>query len=148
MLQDATGVHVLRHSTKKPGCGVEIMEYFRNAADNKVTKPSHVAVVGDRLFTDILMANMMGSWSIWVKDGVVPQKNLVSMKKAMSKTVDIKTYPAFGLRKPFAKGFIPIQYQTTTTMNRTPRVSHMCEGYLLHTANISEHYKTADEPEV
>ena len=54
------------------------MEYFRKATDSKVTKPSQVAVVGDRLFTDVLLANMMGSWSVWVKDGVVKERSLVS----------------------------------------------------------------------
>lgn len=69
---------VLRHSTKKPGCGAEVLSYFRNLPDSRVTKPSQIAIVGDRLFTDVMMANMMGSWSVWVKDGVVEEKGLVS----------------------------------------------------------------------
>ncbi|SPN98995.1 related to Phosphatidylglycerophosphatase GEP4, mitochondrial [Cephalotrichum gorgonifer] len=75
-----TGVHVLSHSEKKPGCGSEVMEYFRNHPETGVTSPSHVAIVGDRLTTDIMMANMMGSWGFWVKDGVVPlsQKSVFS----------------------------------------------------------------------
>jgi len=36
-----------------------------------VTRADQVAIVGDRLFTDVLMANMMGSWAIWVNTGVV-----------------------------------------------------------------------------
>lgn len=80
LLEAATGVKVLRHSTKKPGCGPQIMEYFRNhAADTNVTSPDQIAVVGDRLFTDVLMANMMGFWSVWIKDGVVNHKNHVSL---------------------------------------------------------------------
>ena len=79
MLQASTGVHVLRHDHKKPGCGAEIMEYFRKAIDSKVTKPSQIAIIGDRLFTDVLMANMMGSWSVWVKDGVVQEKGIVGI---------------------------------------------------------------------
>lgn len=70
---------MLRHSTKKPGCGAQILEYFRNAPDVSVTSPSQVAIVGDRLFTDVLMANMIGSWGIWLKDGVVQEKTLVSV---------------------------------------------------------------------
>jgi ribonucleotide monophosphatase NagD (HAD superfamily) len=35
-------------------------------------------VVGDRLFTDIMMANMIGAWSVWVKDGVVNNDGVVS----------------------------------------------------------------------
>ena len=42
-------------------------------------KPSHIAVVGDRLFTDVMMANMMGSWSIWVRDGVEEERSPVSL---------------------------------------------------------------------
>ncbi|KFA55103.1 hypothetical protein S40293_03529 [Stachybotrys chartarum IBT 40293] len=73
-----TGVHVLQHSVKKPGCGSEIMEYFRKHPETGVTDPAQVAVVGDRLTTDMMLANMMGGWGFWVKDGVVPlqQKSL------------------------------------------------------------------------
>ncbi|MCJ1341331.1 hypothetical protein MMC09_006627 [Bachmanniomyces sp. S44760] len=75
-LEQNTGVKVLEHSTKKPGCGPDIMNHFFNAADSGVTKPSQVAIIGDRLFTDMLMANMMGSWSVWVRDGVVKDEGL------------------------------------------------------------------------
>lgn len=78
-MEKATGVHVLSHSEKKPGCGAEVMEYFKSHPETRVTSPAHVAIVGDRLTTDIMMANMMGSWGFWVKDGVVPlsQKSVV-----------------------------------------------------------------------
>ncbi|CCE82590.1 Piso0_002322 [Millerozyma farinosa CBS 7064] len=66
-VEQNTGVKVLRHSTKKPGCIEEIMSYFR---DQGITDPKQIAVVGDRLFTDIVMANMMGSWGFWISDGV------------------------------------------------------------------------------
>ncbi|ODQ81854.1 hypothetical protein BABINDRAFT_174458 [Babjeviella inositovora NRRL Y-12698] len=62
-LERDTGVTVLRHSTKKPGCHAEIMEYFQS--QGLVEGPHEVAVVGDRLFTDMLMSNMMGSWGVW-----------------------------------------------------------------------------------
>ncbi|KAL2110087.1 hypothetical protein VUR80DRAFT_1646 [Thermomyces stellatus] len=76
----ATGIHVLTHNEKKPGCGTDVMEYFRSHPETGVTSPSHVAIVGDRLTTDIMMANMMGSWGFWVRDGVVPlsQKSVFS----------------------------------------------------------------------
>lgn len=78
-LEKATGVTVLSHQTKKPGCGPEIMEHFRKHPETGVTSPSQVAVVGDRLSTDMMLANMMGSHGVWVKDGVVPlqQKSIV-----------------------------------------------------------------------
>ena len=78
-LEKATGVKVLSHQTKKPGCGPEIMEYFRSHPETGVSKPSQVAIVGDRLFTDMMLANSMGSYGLWIKDGVVPlrQKSIV-----------------------------------------------------------------------
>ncbi|KAI6362542.1 hypothetical protein MCOR25_006177 [Pyricularia grisea] len=79
-LEEVTGVTVLSHKTKKPGCGGEIMEYFRAHPDTGVTSPAQIAVVGDRLSTDMMLANMMGSWGVWVKDGVAPmqKKSIVS----------------------------------------------------------------------
>jgi len=40
-------------------------------ATTTVTSASQVVVVGDRLFTDVMMANVMGAWGVWVSDGVV-----------------------------------------------------------------------------
>ncbi|KAL1881809.1 hypothetical protein Daus18300_000862 [Diaporthe australafricana] len=79
-LEKATGVTVLSHQTKKPGCGSEIMEYFHRYPETGVTSPSQVAIVGDRLFTDMMLANTMGSYGLWIKDGVVPlqQKSIFS----------------------------------------------------------------------
>lgn len=77
LLERNTGVKVLRHTTKKPGCHSEIMEYFRSRPETGVTSESQVAIVGDRLFTDVMMANVMGSYGIWIKDGVVPDHGLV-----------------------------------------------------------------------
>lgn len=75
-----THLPVLEHNLKKPGCGPEIMAYFRKYPETGVTDPSHVAVVGDRLTTDIMLANLMGGWGFWIRDGVVPleQKSIVS----------------------------------------------------------------------
>lgn len=73
-VEKGTGVHVLPHSVKKPGCGPEIMAYFKQHPETGVTDPSHIAVVGDRLTTDMMLANMMGGWGFWIKDGVVPMK--------------------------------------------------------------------------
>lgn len=71
-VESSTGVLVLSHSTKKPGCGPEIMEYFRKHPETGITRPEQVAVVGDRITTDVMMANLMGGYAMWVKDGVVP----------------------------------------------------------------------------
>lgn len=66
VLETNTGVSVLRHPTKKPGCYNEILDYFSEQGIQK----HQIIVVGDRLFTDILMANMMGSWGLWLSEGV------------------------------------------------------------------------------
>lgn len=78
ILERNTGVKVLRHDTKKPGCHAEIMDHFRSS-ETGVTAESHVAIVGDRLFTDMLMANMMGSYGVWVQKGVVEDHGIVSI---------------------------------------------------------------------
>lgn len=90
-VEKSTGVYVLPHSVKKPGCGEEIMDYFRRHPETGVTDPAHVAVVGDRLTTDMMLANMMGGWGFWVKDGVVPmeQKSFVSDQPLPSPTNDL-----------------------------------------------------------
>jgi phosphatidylglycerophosphatase GEP4 len=85
-------VPVLSHSTKKPGCGPEIMEYFLSRPETGVTHPSQVAVVGDRLSTDVMMANSMGAYSVWVRDGVVSprEKSVVSHEALlMTSAVDV-----------------------------------------------------------
>lgn len=83
-VQKGTGVDVLPHAVKKPGCGDEILAYFRQHPETGVTSPNQIAIVGDRLATDMMLANMMGSWGVWVKDGVVPleQKSIVSLGDA------------------------------------------------------------------
>ena len=42
-----------------------------------MTSADQIAIIGDRLFTDVMLANLMGSWSVWVKDGVVETRNQV-----------------------------------------------------------------------
>jgi phosphatidylglycerophosphatase GEP4 len=81
-VEASTGVSVLAHAVKKPGCGDEIMSYFRQHPETGVTSPHQIAIVGDRLATDMMLANMMGSWGVWVKNGVVPleRKSIVSIK--------------------------------------------------------------------
>lgn len=67
---------MLAHASKKPGCGADIMAYFKKYPETGVTSPEQVAVVGDRLSTDVLMANLMGSWAVWLRDGVVTREEI------------------------------------------------------------------------
>ena len=91
-VEKSTGVTVLSHRAKKPGCADEIIGYFRQHPETGVTEPHQIAVVGDRLFTDMMLANRMGSWGIWVKDGVVPfkEKSIVSPSSSPPLTPDIQ----------------------------------------------------------
>ncbi|RKF56795.1 Phosphatidylglycerophosphatase GEP4, mitochondrial [Erysiphe neolycopersici] len=67
------GVKVFRHTSKKPGCREEIIKYFRyQCPELGVKRPDQIAVIGDRLMTDVLMANQMGSYAIWLKEGLIP----------------------------------------------------------------------------
>ncbi|KAL8860012.1 MAG: hypothetical protein Q9178_003561 [Gyalolechia marmorata] len=75
LLSSNTKIPVLQHSTKKPGCGPQILQHFLDAPGSSVTSAEQIAVVGDRLFTDVMLANLMGSWSVWVKDGVMESRN-------------------------------------------------------------------------
>ncbi|KAJ2037638.1 hypothetical protein GGI08_008452 [Coemansia sp. S2] len=60
-VEAALGVPVLRHTVKKPGCGQEILDALG-------AKPSEIAVVGDRLATDVVLANTNAMLAIWTRD--------------------------------------------------------------------------------
>ena len=53
---------------KKPFSYAAVLEHLK--ANGTVTSADEVAVVGDRLATDVLMSGLMGSWSVWLRDGV------------------------------------------------------------------------------
>ncbi|KZT39106.1 HAD-superfamily phosphatase [Sistotremastrum suecicum HHB10207 ss-3] len=60
------GVPVLQHSSPKPSskCIQSISDYFSSLSSGSVDLKD-LAVVGDRLLTDVIMANSMGSLSVW-----------------------------------------------------------------------------------
>ncbi|KAI5305004.1 hypothetical protein KEM56_005523 [Ascosphaera pollenicola] len=62
------GAHLASQSNKKPLNHAAIVSYLK--AKKAIDSPSQIAVVGDRLATDVLMASMMGAWSVHVRDGV------------------------------------------------------------------------------
>lgn len=84
LLEQATGVKVFKHSIKKPGCGLDVFKYLQAIPAIQVKHPSQIAVVGDRLFTDVVMASKMGAWSIWIKEGVVEKRGLVRGNRSYS----------------------------------------------------------------
>lgn len=90
-LERNTGVKVLRHTHMKPACEQEILDYF----GGRVTSPSQIAVIGDRLFTDVVMANRMGARAIWIREGVVPDRGIVTrVEYAVSKFLVNRGYVA------------------------------------------------------
>ncbi|KAJ2794018.1 hypothetical protein H4R20_006362 [Coemansia guatemalensis] len=60
-VEQGLGVPVLRHIEKKPRCGAEILAAFGT------NRPADIAVVGDRLFTDVALANLNGMVAIWTQ---------------------------------------------------------------------------------
>lgn len=64
------------------------MEYFRQHPETEVTRPEQIAVVGDRLTTDVLMANLMGGYAVWVRDGVVAEKENGLVSWPLVKTME------------------------------------------------------------
>lgn len=77
---------------QKPGCRAEVFDYFRNAPDAEVTSPSQIAVVGDRLFTDVMMANLMGAHGFWVKDGTIGPHSFVCLECLESSEVRFRKF--------------------------------------------------------
>jgi len=63
---------------KKPGCYEEVVRYFLDQNPPKISHASQIAVIGDRLFMDIMLANLMGSWAIWLQTGIRQGKDPVS----------------------------------------------------------------------
>ncbi|OOF90216.1 hypothetical protein ASPCADRAFT_59896 [Aspergillus carbonarius ITEM 5010] len=90
-------------SEKKPFCGTEVLEWFRERG--VVTRPDEIAVVGDRLGTDVLMAVAMGSWSVWCRDGVTEGGREMNLLEKMEVWVERYLRESRGLKAPPPKGW-------------------------------------------
>lgn len=60
-----TGLPVIRHLVKKPGCLDEVVGHFQALSKEPVTA-AQICVVGDRLMTDVVFANTHGMRSVLV----------------------------------------------------------------------------------
>jgi len=69
--KSSTVLPILKHNYKKPGCKENITEYFQKLHGDDSVKNENIAVIGDRLFTDVLMANQMGSVGVYLQQGVL-----------------------------------------------------------------------------
>ncbi|KAI9493583.1 HAD superfamily phosphatase [Zychaea mexicana] len=67
ILEDSLGVPVLRHSEKKPLGGAALAKHFNHMP------PHNIAVVGDRILTDIIFGNLNGNLTIWTSQ-IVTEK--------------------------------------------------------------------------
>ncbi|CAK44671.1 hypothetical protein CBS63078_6851 [Aspergillus niger] len=88
-------------SEKKPFCGKEVLEWFRERG--VVSRADEIAVVGDRLGTDVLMAVQMGSWSVWCRDGVTEGGREMNLLEKMEVWVEKYLRESRGLKAPVPK---------------------------------------------
>jgi ribonucleotide monophosphatase NagD (HAD superfamily) len=56
------------------------MSYFEKHPETGVTHPSQIVVIGDRLTTDVMLANTMGAYSIFISDGVMGRDKLTLVR--------------------------------------------------------------------
>ncbi|KAL4752883.1 hypothetical protein BDW72DRAFT_170337 [Aspergillus terricola var. indicus] len=90
---------------KKPFCGNEVLEWFRERG--VVQRADEIAVVGDRLGTDVLMAKEMGAWSVWCRDGVGEEvtKGKRNVLEKMELWAERYLRESRGLKAPAPRGY-------------------------------------------
>ena len=53
------------------------MRHFLDQSPQTVTHPSQIVVIGDRMLTDVMLGNFMGSWTVWLTRGVIRTNDAV-----------------------------------------------------------------------
>ena len=71
-IEDSLGIHVLRHFGKKPEGLQETLDFFQ-------MKPRELAVVGDRILTDIVFGNLHGMTTIHTQPLTTKNDNKLAM---------------------------------------------------------------------
>ncbi|KAJ3238973.1 hypothetical protein HDU81_006788 [Chytriomyces hyalinus] len=95
-IQEALDVHVLRHTEKKPGGAHELLSHLNNRP------PTEVAVIGDRLLTDVVYANKMGALSI-LTTNIITEKGdngFAIVLRRFEKRVLLPMLGLFGVKAP------------------------------------------------
>lgn len=98
---------------KKPFCGGEVLGWFRErgvvkGGGGEGNGGEQVAVVGDRLGTDVVMAAEMGAWSVWCSEGVwggSVGRRRRSLLEWMEVWVERYLRENKGLRAPVPRGY-------------------------------------------
>ncbi|CAI7612157.1 unnamed protein product [Penicillium pancosmium] len=91
---------------KKPFCGDEVVQWLRERG--VVDSPDQIAVVGDRLGTDVVMAGLMGSWSVWCKEGVFEPGEVGKPKRNILEKMEVwveKYLRGKGYTAPMPRGW-------------------------------------------
>lgn len=73
-----------------------------------IRSADEIAVVGDRLGTDVLMAGMMGSWSVWCKEGVFEEGEKGKVDRNFLEKMEVwieKYLSGRGMKAPLPKGW-------------------------------------------
>lgn len=65
---------------KKPDCIADVMAHFKDVSDTPKIKANEIAMVGDRILTDVFFGNLNGMYTILVNP-VDPQKDIWMVKK-------------------------------------------------------------------
>lgn len=91
-LEAALGLPVLRHQWKKPALGKEIMQHFRTLS------PAQIVFVGDRLATDIFMANNLGMLSVHTQPLTVEGDN-----QAASRVREVEAWALRRFPRPYSR---------------------------------------------
>lgn len=63
----ALGLPVIRHELKKPSCLPEVLAHFEQTGRTAGLLPGQICMVGDRVLTDVLFANLAGMVSVLVR---------------------------------------------------------------------------------
>ena len=108
-LEQELGIPVLRQKegSKKPLCSKEVLAFFREkgVTDN----PNEIAIVGDRLATDVLLAREMGSWSVWCRNGwrnpEIPGRDYRGFLSRIEDRFERLMRGGFGYKTPVPRGY-------------------------------------------
>ncbi|EFR03248.1 hypothetical protein MGYG_06250 [Nannizzia gypsea CBS 118893] len=96
-------------AVKKPMSYAAVLEYLKSRG--VVERADEVVVVGDRVGTDVLMASMMGSWSVWTRDGVTQDMKGREGQSYRGVLAGVERYLVRKLQRSGVKAALPKAWQ-------------------------------------